>query len=212
MTAARARRKFRLSDAMVLIAGVGLGFGWLRFMMNGGTTAWNFLSNSPEAWAFYLHLKNLPILVVPLMPCLAVLTLILTALRLLPPRPSLRRLATRPGSVALFVASVALLVSSTAAGCRAINTYNNVSPSIGWFTWVSQDIFWLGVGDAAAVIAYATIVAWSVQLLIRRCLPERTWIDRVGIAVGIAWIFAAGCVWWFDRILGGPGAYFWGFN
>jgi hypothetical protein len=208
MTAARVRRKFRLSDAIVMVAGVALGLAWLRFMMNDRRGDWHFLPDSRERWARFLHAQYLPALFVPVLPCLAILTLALMALRLVGPRPNSREFATQPGSIVLFSASVVLLISMTAAVVIGINYFDFIFPLPGSHSFLAEltsVVFWHGVEKSSEGIAFATITAWSVQLLGRRCFPERTWIDRAGLAVGIAWLFAGGCVWWFDRILGGYG-------
>jgi hypothetical protein len=187
-------RPFGLIDAMLVIAAVALGL-WVnrndwhsfRYLWFGGS---------------YERIQEVLSLV---MPHLAAMTMALVAIRMRRPRPPLRRFFRSPGAVACTVATAALLViacwaaSGIAAG-RVIQFSQNMTlfdnkgghgrggtipdPFTGRLLVVCGD-----------QVGFAVAGAWLSLFLAARWHPERTWIDRLGRAVGWSWLGLAVLLW-----------------
>ena len=101
----------------------------------------------------------------------------LLGLRLLPPRPRVRRLFRQPGATACLAASLALLVSvipslTTRLPVRVVPNHGRVR--------------WGFVGSYSAGMAVAG--AWLTQTVLGRWRPEPSALDRIGRVLGLYWI------------------------
>jgi hypothetical protein len=117
-------------------------------------------------------------------PFASVITMALLFLRLLQPRPSVRRLARQPGFVACLTASLVLFVGGSM-------TFSGVSRNINlpWRGLHFSDYFpYLFQPFERAEVGFAVAASWLVLIVGRRWRPEPSWIDRCGRAVGAYWI------------------------
>jgi hypothetical protein len=46
-----------------------------------------------------------------------------------------------------------------------------------------------------AFISVGVVMGWMLLAFSGRCRPERSWVDRVGLLLGILWIIAALASW-----------------
>ena len=91
-----ARRRFRLSDGLILIAGAAVGMGSMRVYFPDGFNPGPFVSVKSYPPAL-VHLYVAVLRGLGLLPIPAVLSLAVLAARLMPPQPSRRRFASQPG-------------------------------------------------------------------------------------------------------------------
>jgi hypothetical protein len=110
-------------------------------------------------------------------------TVALLAMRLIPPRPPIRRLALQAGFAACLVASLAC----SAVGMPAL-AYNTITGQ-SWNPAGLLEGFTHGPGFAVAG-------AWLILALggIWRPVPA-DWLDRLGRAAGVTWILSPVAFW-----------------
>ena len=101
-----ARRRFTVFDGMILTGAVAIGC-WAGIQ----ELVWLLDPHDPEPWLFWTRRARLTF--IRTAPFGSVVTMALLALRLLPPRPSRRRLACQPGFVACLAASLVLIVGGS---------------------------------------------------------------------------------------------------
>lgn len=172
-------RKFRLLDAIVLIAATAIGFAWLR---------------SDSAMGIFDGPSWIETDAEQLGPLLAVWSIAVLGLRLVPPRPPLRRVVLQPGAAACGAVAFVFTIYTfrylviSAAGCRGIPWYlfragGGLGPEM--------------IGNTIVSVPYHVVVmaVWGVLFLSRRCRPEPSWIDRTGRILGLAWILLALWLW-----------------
>jgi hypothetical protein len=187
------RRRFRLSDAMILIAATGMGFGvlaWLSRSTDGELSWWNLWSEvsivfqnsgrgSLAEGILYLCAE-----VASLMsPLVAMWTLALLPIRLIAPRPRLRRIACQPGWIAVCAACSAL----AAIGLQMIGVVLVGGTDIASAPTIVADIFMY----SPMFLGMAVAASWMTLCVGRRWRADRSWVDRSGRAVGCFWIVAA---------------------
>ena len=189
-----ARRRFRLLDAMILVAATALGFAITQWIGHAtdGEVSWGALREefrecvdqytgkvclgvTQEAAILGLMTAWL------IMPLAAMWTLALIPIRLLGPRPRLRRLARQPGIVATCAAGVTIvflglcvMVAALLAEPAVIDLLS-VSTSGAWFC-------------APMFVGWSVLISWTSLLVGRRWRAEATWVDRMGRAAGLCWI------------------------
>jgi len=192
---ATSRRRFRLIDAMILVAATATALGVVEWVScaSDGELSWSALLEEWRSieqsatdgkgfdleavadWGSILALLTLPLAVS--------WTAALTFIRLLGPRPPLSRVARQPGLAATGAATLALLF----VGLHGIG----VSLTFGWEAALElillQGSFLLAMTSPGPAVA----AAWLVLAVTRRWKAERSWIDRLGRAVGVCWVVAA---------------------
>lgn len=162
------RRSFGLADAMILIAATALALAWLRkpleyrvTFIRDGRIIENLRPSTLVGAAFAA------------MWCVGVL-----AIRLRPPRPAGPEWRRRPGFVACLAAFAGGL-----AKLAALLIWG-ASVKFRFETWYVPSI----LGQLIEPAAMAVAGAWLALVLVGTWHRERTWIDNLGIAVGVAWI------------------------
>jgi hypothetical protein len=184
-------RKFTLFDGMVFVAATAVAFAsYPRSPLEYFPA---FLEQIREAWSRNpsLHGSLFSFLVtleyifwLPQM-VLAFWTLALVGLRLLPPRPRLRRLARQPGTIASCVASSVLLIVEISLALILLATLRTNSPQQHiWFYVMSGD----GFRVMTAKVGFAVAAAWLTLALSGRWRAEPDWVDRMGRFMGAFWI------------------------
>jgi hypothetical protein len=182
-------RPFRLSDAMILIAAVGVGTAWLVSVIHTHDER-GYIPESFDASTPMNLLRSLAYGVRGyLPPILAWLSVGITVIRLRRPRPGVRRIGRRPGAVACLVALASWWLGaiwSTITGiCQRIE-----ADRLG--DWAAS--VWFELTDYPTPAAGLCVAAsWSALWLAGAWRPCPCWIDRIGRAVGSAWVayFAA---------------------
>lgn len=152
-------RKFTLADIMILVAATAAGFALGRFMLES--------VNLPQFNAYPMEAGS---------SVLSTLTLGFLVLRLKHPRPAARVLFRHPGSAAGLVALVAVSVWAATVGIAALMPPRHHQDPLDAFAYV-------GLSGGAAVLG-----AWVLLRVTRMGRREPGWIDRLGLALGCAWI------------------------
>lgn len=162
------RRRFTITDAMVLIAATALGMALMRVVYEDGL--------GPRSRDYVRWLLRGP------PTCLAAsVALALIILRMRRPRPRGRRLVIQPGFVASVASLVALIVG---IGCSAFfQAVHTVLPGQTFAYPLAVHWAW-GIGPCPGFVLGACLGLW----LSGRWAPERSWIDRAGRALGLFWI------------------------
>lgn len=203
----RRPRPFGLNDAMLLIGALALGFGGMRSLWYHRA----FLPDlNPGRSISSLMFPPARLLVgVMLAAVAAPLTAACLACRLRRPRPAWRRAATQPGTAAALACCVAFAGRSIeAAGAFA-------APKSIWSDTIvrirlsdATDMFLVvkglgnGISSLSDVAGYTSVVVasfgtpagfavaatWAVLAASGRWRPEKSWIDRLGRALGLTWI------------------------
>jgi hypothetical protein len=190
------KRPFGLADGLILAAAIGAGLAanradWPRFGLPG--------RKSLDAHRTIEHVLVL------ISPYLVTGTLASLAMRLRGPRPRLLRLTRQPGTVACAVAvTILFLLLCWIAGTRTRGrsfqlTEHVVGPpgSLGHPFHrhpMYLSIAW-GIVFYGDRIGFAVAGAWFALLASGRWKSEASWIDRLGRAMGWAWI-ALTVVFW----------------
>jgi hypothetical protein len=169
-----AARPFKLLDAMVLVAATAVGFGWVRCV-------WYFNTD----WRLNDWLNEAPEMLLAL---LMVWTLATLFLRLVPPRPRIRRLVSQPGAAACGAVALIFALECSRYFLDSTARSRGVRWILPWARYVPAELFSLISGGP---YAYAVVTAWGLLFLSRRCRPEPSWIDRAGRVTGLLWLLLA---------------------
>jgi len=174
------RRPFTIGDSMALVAATALGLALDRWrttelvLSSDGATG---VSIGASHWLHVLNNGHPSCFVVTL-------ALVLIPLRWMRPHSSERRLIRQPGAVACLaiIGTIAVNIAILLLG-GAINawTHRPDSPRTvysNWYYW-DQAVRWVPKG---------VIGAWAALALGGRWSPEKSWIDRLGTALGLYWI------------------------
>ena len=176
-------RPFTLADLMVLIAAIAAGFPLARWIRTEPRKFPGFSYTSFGAGNWLDHIWTLE------PSCFAaLLTLTLIPLRWRGPRPSAARVIRQPGAVACLAAAGAMVAGLHAdlAGESIRNISYSYAP--GGSPLIRTNIwYWASV---VRPIPLVVIGAWSALALGGRWSPERSWIDRLGRALGVFWVAA----------------------
>ncbi len=198
-------RRFTLLDAIILIAAVAVGIGWTK----GGwerlypqyDTNITYLNDYykrlftspatpgtppvPPSW--WSPVKRAAESVQVAAPMVASLSMAVLLLRFRRPRPPMRTVVRQPGSAAMIATAAGLIVMGI----------EFVSNAVGWYAfrgespWRKHGIAYDAIDDLARAtprIAVAVIAAWGLLRFGRLARPERSWLDRSGMLLGLLWI------------------------
>jgi hypothetical protein len=189
-----ARRRFRLLDAMILVVATALGFAisqWIGHATDG-EVSWGALREdfrecvdqyAGKGWPGVTQEASILGLMTAwlVMPLGAMWTLALIPIRLLGPRPRLRRLARQPGMLATCAAGVTIvflglcvMVAALLAEPVVFDLFSLSTPG-AWFC-------------APMFVGWSVLISWASLLVGRRWRAEATWVDQLGRAVGLCWI------------------------
>lgn len=182
-----ARRRFTMLDGMILIAASAVGFWLTRWMAPGMNweqlpgQIWGLLQNPPRTgWSLRYLLGVIAELSALAIPSLLAWTLALPILRFRGPRPPWRRVWRQPGLVAC--AWIVLTLLGEAALGAAIVLASKSRAILRGMDAEVLIIFGL------VMCGLAVVVAWTTLILSRGWRCERSWIDRLGRVLGLAWI------------------------
>jgi len=175
-------RRFGLSDAMIFLAATAAGLAWGRTdlvatvnakVIPTGFVLHNFTHTRPVEFA-----DRLITFTRGATRLLACWTVAVFVARLRPPRPLRARLMRQPGMMATATA-IAYAVAVGAGWILAFLVRARYKPA--WSDYAGHAI---DPHDTATAI----MAAWLILALSGRWRPERTWIDRLGSLIGLAWI------------------------
>jgi len=211
---AREERPFRLTDLMVLIAALAVGFGVVRegaskaraagyagYILPIGVPEW--LAGPPALgnvlreryvwvplgdWRSGDAATRLMGAWTTLGPCLLAATLATIGLRLWPPRPPARELWGQPGWVGCVVAVSTVGVCLAPCAVYALQTGSRL--------WI-LDLFEYAIVFGPIAAALGIVVAWLVLLVSRRWRAGRSWIDRLGRLLAVGYVAAGAYLGWF---------------
>jgi len=184
-------RPVRLSDGMVLIAGAAAGLAWSSRIMP-------FFADGPFADASRPF--QALFLLIAAIPGVLGVNLALLGLRLHRPRPPLRGLFRQPGALAALVLplSVAASLTTDIALSASNGTFGMNGPvfpqnaaSIGGLAF---DFF----VHLLPPLGRDTAIAWLALALSGGWQAERSWIDRLGRALGAFWIVTLPLFLWIE--------------
>jgi hypothetical protein len=187
-------RKFRLLDAVFLVAAVAVGLAWVRaeqvreeFLRRFGEgrfpspyviRAFGWFGEACFAADGYI------------IPCAAALTLAITALTLTHHRRALGRVTRQPGASACIAASIAILLEMLQS---CLETFRSIVV-LGWkledlrphihFVWSISLIPTV----TPTRLGLAVAVVWGILLLCGRRSRESNWLELLGRVVGAFWI------------------------
>lgn len=187
MTSPRPLRRFRLVDAMVLTAAAAATMGIQRWTWEHVSRHWNGQLDPTDDWPAWVRWRNLANWYeVVAWPYIAVAASTLLILRLIPPRPSRRRLTSQAGATAC----VAVVVSASYRLLDvALDTWTNsfshpnAPAEYHWETLHFYLVRWLDWAPWDAGLAVAAL--WLTLALGGRLRVEPSWIDRAGRLLGI---------------------------
>lgn len=152
-------RTLTLFDAMSLVAATAIGIAIVRAAQPGLRSLYG---DSIGRW------------VASSSPFVTLWMLTALGLRLLPPRPPLRRLARRPGMVACFIVVVYATWTCATIGLRTLS--GSLPPRFDFWPYLVSS---LGHEVGAALPA-----AWLTLAFSGRWRPEPSWFDRMGRVLG----------------------------
>jgi hypothetical protein len=161
------RRRFGLGDAMILIAAIAAALSWLRKPLEYRLT---FISDGRI-------IDNLRPSTLVGAAFAATLGLGVLAIRLRPPRPCGREWKHRPGFVACVAATAGCLAKLVAL------LVWGASENYRFESWYVPSILGQLIEPAAMAVAGGWLTLWLAGMWRR----ERTWIDNLGIIVGLSW-------------------------
>lgn len=164
-------RRFTLIDLMALVAASAASLWIFRAQGLAGDRDGIPVAMAAKRTAFAL---------------LAPLTAASLGLRLLKPRPARGEVFDRPGAAAGVAAALALAFSLADACLRARQMAAYGLDDIAWRAATS------GMYVAVVFGGFGVVSCWGLMAASGRWRAEPTWIDRLGRALGVGWIVAAG--------------------
>jgi hypothetical protein len=187
------RRRFRVLDAMILVAAMAVGCGILKGLsvITEGELSWHticreamreFQATPTQEWPL-VTITTFAVVVALVSPFVAMMTLAFLPIRLLRPRPRFRQLARQPGMIGACGAclSLALIVLTVLCGLVvSVNTGRNPM----WFSVEAAVYF------SHLCVGLSVLASWMTLVVGRRWRAEASWVDRFGRALGVWWVVA----------------------
>lgn len=173
--------RFKMRDAMILIAATGAGLGLSRGVWLANEKMLGPNRQSPGPWVDYVRFGAAVTATAALAGCLGIALFVCSTLS---DRRSLRRKLAAPGFIPPFV----LLLESFAEVIYYTPTWmwvatGHSSHIAGWID--ARLVVHHIIGERPGALIAAV---WIVQWINGRFRPETTWLDRSGRALGIFWI------------------------
>jgi hypothetical protein len=201
-------RRFRLSDAIILVAATAIGLFVVRPYAAVASIDWSPpFASAPwiVGWAWCVW--NCLALAFPIAMAW---TLSIVGFRLRPPRPSWRHLVRQPGFVAVLTATLVLVVRLCGFVTMCLRVVGQPSLYIAYVGRTGGGGARTGLPPGAlyfeldhilttmALIGVSVGASWILLLASGAWRPERGWIDRTGRALGCFWIGTLPLVGWWD--------------
>jgi len=206
----KSARKFRLSDAMVLVAATAVAFAVFK-PYQAAMNPLRFGPSIAPATPFTGWIEGLWGCLVRAFPYVMAWTLAILVLRFRRPRPRWIRLIRQPGFIAALVPAPVLVwrvigfaslyarvganPSSLAAWIprhfNGIGCFMGGSP--GWMLFDTDHFL-----NTMAMIGAAVAASWLLLVVSGQWRPERSWIDRFGRLIGWYWIAVLPLTSWWD--------------
>ncbi len=166
-------RRLNIVDISILVFALGLGLGAARI--------YQFLAPPYDWWS--------EVVISTVYSLLLAASLALLIIRLRSPRPRLSHLFCQPGFVACFTAVFL-------AGWAFLNLGLSLLVTYGISRWTDEQTINMLLNTIIYSKPHSSIIlVWLILALSRRWRPERTWIDRLGIAIGILYILVTESLW-----------------
>ena len=165
-------RPFTLLDGMILVAGVGAGFAWLRARLPEYQDELDGMLGSRSRWSDIAFNAAGILLILG--------SMLVLILRLRKPRPKMRQVARQPGFGACFTA-VAIAIGCFYSELTYSMFYRAEYPAISG-AWHFESF------NPRDETAYAIAAIWLLFALGRIGRREPGWIDRSGRVLGWCWI------------------------
>lgn len=172
-SSSRQTRKFSIIDMMILAASTTPVFLWLWLVSVFELMPFIGL----EEGSFFGALTTATFLADPF---LAAWTLAWCVLRLRGPRPPWRHLVRQPGVAVGLVAIIGWSIGGIVTLRWSLDVHH-MPPS-----WIEFGVVQLA--SATMFGGFGVFVAWAGIALDGRWRPEKSWVDRMGRALGVCWI------------------------
>jgi hypothetical protein len=187
MTSCEARRRFTLSDGLIVIAGLAGGLAVTRAMTPDITLAGllDSILRPRGGWTIsYARDFALEFSVIFVVPFVAGWTPACLLLQFGSPRPRWHRLRRQPGFVACLIPSV---VAAFAVGVLGV-----VLPTWGWSSASLRDRALIPVILGGGAAGSGVFWSWVAMRLTGTCRPSPNWTDRLGRFTGAVWVALGG--------------------
>ena len=199
-----ARLGCRILDYLVVVTSVGLNIAWIRPLVSE-YHIWAFL-DPPSGWREFLSLKYLPSLIVPILPSLALITLGTCVLNSFLGRTRLDG-KMLPGAITSMVSACIIVISLLSSVIASLNNHQHHRGENPRDRFANL-VFEYGLAHVASAVASGVIATWITLKFTNRLSLSTHHPDVLGMLIGLLWIFAAVCVWWYEAILGGEDMWF----
>ncbi len=193
----RMKRRFQITDAIVLVAATGCGLAGCRFWMwSSKIDLDNFwpTENEPLLEAIWsIALGLIPIESIMLLSW----TMAILLLRLRPARPRRRHLWCQPGFLACVATILVFAWKGAGVGLYIVGQVLTANPakfSEITFGDIIYDLTFMLISfplDTQADVGAAILLIWLVTWASGRCRPEPSWVDRAGRVLGAIWVCTA---------------------
>jgi len=179
-----AGRRLFLTDAAVLIAVVATSAAIAARRLVGDAVAWPWGPQWPSPPTFSSYLFCSTSWIQAFTPGLALATLAAAGLGFRHPRPPLRYLARQPGTVAVWVASLAIAAHPLKLAVRAVEPWLGDHSVL--FT-LEKAAIGFGARDIC-LVGWCVGSAWITLALSGRWSRPTGWLDHLGRVLGWLWI------------------------
>ncbi len=170
------RRRFRLMDAIIMIAAMAVGLAGIRcYLPEEFLLSRDHLDRPWYGWTTIISIS------ISCLPIPAALGVGIGICRLIPPRPCRQELASQPGFAACVANSFSVLILTTLLSLiylTELGVHQTHGPSLP------------SIIKLLAAFLPGTFVVWVWLILVygRKWRPEPSWIDRAGRLIGFFWI------------------------